>query len=152
MGALGLARGLATPQVLDLLFAFLSFGLFALYHAWYYSWHLWLGASDAWAPLEGRGQGARAALRRRVDLTGQNARHLFTLVPGSLAGGQAVGPSWWAANGASRGLASKQRPWRRRPAPALQAVLSTGTDADYNLAVQTMRCAPAWAALAPRHR
>ncbi|KAI7839209.1 hypothetical protein COHA_007022 [Chlorella ohadii] len=92
--AASLVKGLVAPQVFDLLFAVLSVSLWLLYHAWYYSWHLWIG--------QGNGGGARlhqhAGGYHRLDQTGQSARHLFTL-----------------------------------------AVLSTGSDQDFNLAVQAMR-------------
>ena len=72
--AAALLLRLATPQALDLLFAVLSLALFVLYHAWYYSWHLWLPAGG-WEPLPGS-----PSKYHRLDMTGQTARQLFTQV------------------------------------------------------------------------
>jgi len=58
---------LTTPQALDLAFLLLSLALFGLYHAWYYSWHLW--PSSGWA-----------SPYHRLDMTGQTARRLFVEV------------------------------------------------------------------------
>lgn len=76
-----LAGRLCRPQVLDLLFACLSFSLFLFYHVWYYSWHLWPGGVRAgtWAPAAAHPPHP-PGMRHRVDLTGQHARRLFTLV------------------------------------------------------------------------
>jgi hypothetical protein len=71
-----LGQRLATSQTLDLLFAVLSLALFGGYHAWYYSWHLW--PTGGWGPLPGAG--ARGGGHRRIDMTGQTARAMFTQV------------------------------------------------------------------------
>lgn len=74
----GLLR-LGTPQALDMAFAMISLTLFVSYHVWYYSWHLW--------PMNG-------GVYRRIDMTGQTARTLFTQVgaPGLPAANTACYP------------------------------------------------------------
>ena len=86
-----------SPEALDLSVAILSLALFAGYHAWYYSWHLWVPGEPLeaalWPSDEGGGGGGggggdaytRLALppvsaRHRMDQTGQTARRLFTEV------------------------------------------------------------------------
>lgn len=97
-----------SPAALDLLFALLSFALFAAYHAWYYSWHLWShdkqvaeaeqqqrpadaevpalapAPPEAHTPLLVAGPVAAppppVMPRHRLDMAGQAARTLFTKV------------------------------------------------------------------------
>ena len=104
------------------------------YHAWYYSWHLWIREppDGGGAHVHGHGSGYH-----RLDQTGQSARHLFTLVR-----------CYWVA--ACRQELLAPVPWpsgKQRLSPLAegavprgpQAVLSTGSDQDLNLAVQAMR-------------
>jgi hypothetical protein len=95
--AAGVALCLTTPQSLDLLFAVSSLALFALYHVWYYSWHLW---------EEGRALGAY----HRLDRTGQVARDWFTQVCVCVGGGGVASPGAPSLGGQAR----RERRWPTR--------------------------------------
>lgn len=108
-----------------------------LYHAWYYSWHLWIGQGNGSGPHLQQHAGGY----HRLDQTGQSARHLFTLVRAADC------DAGWPQKQTSQHLISADISTQSQATtqldclafPSCKAVLSTGSDQDLNLAVQAMR-------------